>query len=155
MKTQLRETKSERIARFYERMSQLGLSYAEIETLRKAQLTLHRWAELECGDSNNYSSWSIERDETDKPFKCVYPHSGKSYRIPVADREKGALRRVAAIIEAANKRIIQGRENPLWFYHQTDPRGCALFIGRTYDIIDSTGHPNVEQNYNRGIAVCI
>lgn len=154
MKTQFKETKSERIARFYERMSQLGLSYAEIETLRKAQLTLHRWAELECGDGNDYASWSIERDETDKPFKCVYPHSGKSYRIPVADRENGALRRVTAIIS---------KHPSLWFYHQTDPRGCALYVGHKPGLIEATSGEDfrnqlnqwVSQNYNRGVAVCI
>ena len=31
-------------------------------TLRRAEMTLHRWAELECGDGNDYASWAIERD---------------------------------------------------------------------------------------------
>jgi hypothetical protein len=43
----------------------------------------------------------------------VYPHAGPSKRYPIADREAGALRRVAKVCA----------ELGLHFYHQTDPRG--------------------------------
>lgn len=106
-------------------------------TLRRAEMILHRWAELECGDGNNYQSWAIERDEaTGKPFMTIYPHDGKTRRYAVADREAGALRRVAALCKELN----------LHFYHQTDPRGCALYIST---------EPLTNSNYSRGIPCCI
>lgn len=121
------------------RLGQRGitLSFDEAETLRRAQLTLHRWAELECGDSNDYASWAIERDETTgKPFRCLYPHQGNPSRLPTPDREAGALRRVAAVCNA----------HGLYFYHQTDPRGCALYM---------SAEPLTETDYTRGIPCSI
>jgi hypothetical protein len=37
-------------------------------------------------------------------------------------------------------------------YHQTDPRGCSLYIIRPGDI-EAGG--NVHALYNRGIALCV
>src|SRR3990172_3538068 len=97
----------------------VSLNFEDANTLRRAQLTLHRWAELECGDGNDYSSWAIERDEeTSLPYFCRYPHTGKSYRTRIADREAGALRRITEVCH----------RNNLHFYHQGDPRGCALYV---------------------------
>lgn len=106
-------------------------------TLRRAEMTLHRWAELECGDSDAWKSWGIERDETtDIPYMCIYPHSGKSRRYRIPDREKGALRRIAQVCGKLG----------LYFYHQTDPRGCALYVAR---------EPMTGSNYSSiGRAVC-
>lgn len=116
--------------------SRLGIPFEAANILRRAQLVLHRWAEQECGDGNAFASWAIERDEaTGKPFRCVYPHTGKAYRTPIADREAGALRRVAAVCKA----------HQLHFYHQGDPRGCALYVAR---------EPLDDQTYSsRGVAV--
>ena len=55
-------------------------------------------------------------------------------RTPIADREAGALRRVRAVCAA----------NGLHFYHQGDPRGCALYVAR---------EPLDGSNYTRGFAV--
>lgn len=106
-------------------------------TLRRAQLTLHRWAELECGTDTGH----IEREggeDTGRPI--FYPagrHVGgrwidpKPYAVP--DRERGALARVAAVCKASG----------LHFYHQTDPRGCALYV---------SAEPLTAENYSqRGI----
>jgi len=91
-------------------------------TLRRAQLTLHRWAELECGTDDGH----IEREggeDTGRPiFHPAGRHDGgrwvepKPYAVP--DRERGALARVAAVCKAAG----------LHWYYQTDPRGCALYV---------------------------
>jgi hypothetical protein len=119
----------------------IALPFSEVNTLRRAELTLHRWAELECGDGNDYGSWAIERDETTgKPYmvRHHYRHgAGKNTvsRTRIPDREAGALKRVAAIC----------KEHGLHFYHQTDPRGCALYINN---------EPMPDFNYNRGVAVC-
>lgn len=105
-------------------------------TLRRAELVLHRWAELECGDGNDRASWSIERDEqTDKPYMCTYWHSGRTTRQRIADREAGALRRVAALCERLG----------LYYYQQTDPRGAALYVSR---------EPLTHSNYSSAGVCC-
>lgn len=114
-----------------------GIGVKTADVLRRAQMVLHRWAEQECGDSNAHASWCIERDEaTDKPYKNIYFHNGRTVRYQCPDREKGALKRVAAVCRANN----------LHFYHQTDPRGCALYI---------SPEPLTEINYTNGMAVCV
>ena len=106
-------------------------------TLRRAALVLHRWDELECGDSNNYRSWCISRDEeTGKPYMEVSPHQGKSYRDPIADREAGAIRRVEAVC----------KELKLHFYHQGDCRGCPLYVAK---------QPINGSNYTNGVAIYV
>lgn len=146
------------------------LPYSAVKTLRRAQMTLHRWAELECGDGNDYASWAIERETVyvtgdgrtfyalesakvhaakvfdasgniiaieereGRPLMVRYPHQGKSSRSPIPDRERGALKRVAALCS----------EYGLSYYHQTDPRGCALYI---------SAEPITDCDYTNGVAV--
>lgn len=121
------------------RLSSRGieLSFDEANTLRRAELTLQRWAELECGDGNGY----IERDEgTGIPryFNCraryLDPHDPRAWH-RIADREAGALKRVQAICKA----------HGLAYYHQTDPRGCALYVSK---------EPIRDNDYTRGVACC-
>lgn len=109
---------------------------AQAETLRRAELALQRWAEGECGDSGPNGSWAIERDDkTGKPYRVVYPNNGPSTRYPIPDRERGALARVAKVCG----------ELGIHYYHQTDPRGCALYVD---------AQPLNAENYTRGVAVC-
>lgn len=130
----------------FTRLHALGFTYEEAQALRRIEMTLRRWAERECGDGSN---WAIERDETTgRPFN-VYHGEGPRRRYPIADRETGALRRCAAIIAARNTR--NSDAGPLSFYHQDDPRGCALYILRP------GGVPAGEDAgcyYARGVAVC-
>lgn len=104
----------------------------DADTLRRAELTLHRWAELECGDSNDYASWAVERDETTGvPYYVAYRNAGgPPVRTRTPDRERGALRRVAAVCERLG----------LGYYHQTDPRGCALYVTRLGAGMDDTNY---------------
>lgn len=105
-------------------------------TLRRAEMVLHRWAEQECGDGNDYASWAIERDEeTGKPFMVTYPHTGKSRRSAIPDRESGALKRVRSVCSRLG----------LYFFHQGDPRGCALYV---------SNEPLTDSGYTRGVAIC-
>lgn len=99
----------------------VNLPVADCRTLRRAALTLHRWAELECGTDRG----CIERDDdTGRPYWHACNLTGRDSRWPVADREAGALRRVAALCKARR----------LCWYHQTDPRGAALYILRRRDV---------------------
>lgn len=149
----MKTTKAQRKFELYSRLASLGFTFEESAQLRRIEMTLQRWAGQECGDSNNYSSWSVERDEmTNKPFKCVYPHTGEMHRYPIADREAGALRRCKAIIDARNQRTPGGKSWSNWiiFYHQTDPRGCALYLV-THAQLDGA---SIDSVYTRGLAVC-
>lgn len=113
----------------------LSVTPETIEALRRCSMTLHRWHELECGDGNNWASWCLERDEaTGIPYMVTYPHTGKSRRSRVADRETSTLKRVKRICAEAG----------LYFYVQADPRGCALFVGL---------EPLNDQNYSRAHAL--
>lgn len=112
------------------------LAFGDVETLRRAEMTLHRWAELECGDGDAYKSWAIERDDLNaKPFMVYYFHDGKTRRYTIPDREAGALKRVRKVCES----------NGLHFYHQTDPRGCQLYVST---------EPLDDRTYTNGVAVC-
>lgn len=59
----------------------------------------------------------------------IYPNTGPSRRYPIPDRERAALARVAKLCAGAG----------LHFYHQSDPRGCPLYIA---------GEPMTASNYN-------
>lgn len=80
------------------RAAEAGFTFSEMETVRRAAMTLHRWSEHEC---NGY----IERDE--ETGKCYGYNPNHTYlaandpraRWRVADRETPALNRVKAIAE--------------------------------------------------------
>lgn len=136
----MKTTPKER-AEIIHRLATLGIDYDSAEQLRRISMTLHRWFELECGDGNDYSSWAIERDEpSGKPFMCIHPHDGKSYRRPVADREEGAKKRLGKIME---------KYPSLVPYIQGDPRGASLYILKREDIRGQ----DIDSVYNRGTAV--
>jgi hypothetical protein len=142
----MRANKRQRQARFFDMMTRVGFSADETITLLKAEGALQRWAEAECGTGTETHTVSIERDETTgKPFRRVqFRRAGqwKENRYPVRDMEAAALRRVAAIAEA---------HPGMSFYHQGDPRGCALYLIRPGDV--PTGE-RAESYYSRGIAIC-
>ena len=127
----------------------LGFTAFEADKLRKISMTLQRWHELECGVDGG----CVERDEkTDKPF-WRSEYSGKLSLI--ADREKGAKKRLGHIIGMRNTRewaflgwpMSQVEIKP---YIQGDPRGAALYLIRPGDVPEGK---NVESYYSRGICV--
>lgn len=124
----MKPTKAERTHRLYSRLAELGFSFDESSSLIRAERTLGRWAEAECNGD-------IQRDEnTGIPWR--YFGAEHQLRAATPDREAGALRRVAAICERAGAH----------FYHQGDPRGCALYVAR---------EPLTDANYSVAVAVCI
>ena len=125
------------------RLQSIGIGEEDAFALRRISMTLHRWHDLECGDGNGY----IERDEsTDKP---IYVNCNASYmsandprcKYAIADRERGALKRLDAIMT---------RYPHLTSYVQGDPRGAALYILRPGDVPEGK---DVDAYYSRGIAV--
>lgn len=139
----MKETKLDRQLRFYSRLETLGINRHGANRLLKAERALQRWAEAECGNSNEWASWHIERDETTgKPFSVTIPHRGdsKARRHPIRDMERAALRWAAEVCEPLG----------LVWYHQGDPRGCALYVGKR----EMLGGLSAEQAHNRLVAVC-
>lgn len=122
-----------------------------IERGEKADLQLINWPDA------NGSIWVVEKRESgfyplrncetkemfsDKARRALWKEQGlnipgKAYmtydkgfngqrgKYPIADREKGAIKRLDA--------MMQGKSH-LWYYIQSDPRGCALYIGRNEDL---------------------
>lgn len=129
----------------YDRLSAAGISFEDAVALRRISMTLHRWHELECGDGNDYASWCIVRgkktsgvfeyDDDGKPYieRHVHTSNVPSYSL-IPDRERGALKRLDAIM---------AKYPGLSAYVQSDPRGCALYVGQGL----------TDSNYSSGIAV--
>lgn len=127
----------------------LGFLPHEADTLRRISMTLRRWHELECGVDHGV----IERnDETGRPY--FLSTSGR--RWAVADRERGALKRLGRIVGNRNTRVWAAssapavREVAVRPYIQTDPRGAALYILRPGDVPDGA---DPSAYYTRGICV--
>jgi hypothetical protein len=144
----MRNTKKLREARFYEMMGTLGFTADETAALLKAERALHRWAEMECGTGDDRTTVIIERDEeTGKPYRHTqwmgFGGQWRTRREPVRDMERAALCRIDGIIEG---------KPGLSFYHQGDPRGCALYILRPNDV---PAGESADSYYSRGIAVCV
>lgn len=139
----MRYTKQMRRDALLARLASLGVNSIGAARLLKAERALQRWGEAECGNSSDWASWHIERDEaTGKPFRVTIPHrgDGKARRHPIRDMERAALRWAAEVCEPLG----------LVWYHQGDPRGCALYVGRKEDL----GELSLEQGHNRLVAVC-
>ena len=100
--------------------------------LRRAEKTLHRWGEMKCNAEvyeENGATWR-RLPGFRVGGRWVEP---KAEKIP--NREKGTLQRVADVCQHYG----------LFFYHQTDPRGCALYVSK--EKMDCA-------TYYRGIACC-
>ena len=130
------------------RLQSAGIEREDAYALRRIAMTLHRWHELECGDGNDTASWCIERDEkTGKPYRVVWYHrklDPTPFRYPIADREKGALRRLNNIVAKYLGTDIRG------VYIQTDPRGAPLYLLRKGDVPEGA---DADSYYSNGIAI--
>lgn len=141
-------TKTVELLRMTSRLERLGIQIGDIPDLIRIERTLSRWFEQECGDSNEYGSWAIERDDqTEKPYKVIHHFShgtgpDRVTRYPIPDREAGARRRLAKIMEQYPELVV---------YVQTDPRGCALYIVKRSDL---SAPDRLDSEYTKGVAVC-
>lgn len=146
---------AERLALQSRTLQSLGFTAEEAESLRRISLALHRWHELECGTDQG----CIGRDDT--TGKAYWLNSHSMRRSPIADREKGALKRLAAIMAERNRRVMTpelgkaaclrtGPVRGLQSYIQTDPRGAALYILRPGDV---PAGESPDGYYSRGICV--
>lgn len=143
----MKQTKRQKTAAFFDRMTNLGFSHAETDALLKAERALRRFAELECGISDANRSVSVYRDEeTGRPFYRIEYRVGNEWKTstqPKRDTEKSALQTVA--------RILAGKPG-FSAYHQTDPRGVSLYLIRPGDI---EAGEDARRLYNRGLAMAV
>jgi hypothetical protein len=139
---------------------ELGFTRAEADQIRRISMTLHRWHELECGTDSycisrghwNAETHSLDYDDDGDPFYEFAGGSGRNRYQRIPDREKGAIKRLNAIIGDRNKRAVTpgSSQTALGYYIQTDPRGAALYILRPGDVAEGQ---SVESYYTRGICV--
>lgn len=158
---------AERLTRQADTLRALGFTVEEAETLRRISLTLHRWSELECGTDHaclvrgawNRDTQTFDYDEAGAPYYEFAGGTGKHRYARTPDRERGALRRLEAIVKARNTRqrvqaatgdVLGPATSNVAAYVQGDPRGCALYILRPGDVPDGK---DVGEYYSRGIAV--
>lgn len=137
-------SKLENKLRMLAALERLGISTSDALELRRIEMALQRWGERECGDAYGRA---IERDEaTGIPYETYdLGASGKRGRRRIPDRERGALKRLEAIMS---------KYPALVPYHQGDPRGCALYIVKRSDLEDNERNLPIESYYTRGVAVC-
>ena len=109
----------------------------DADTLRKAETTLHRWAERQCGWNTEHASIALVRDEiTHIPYHEVHMFrsatifESQSYTVRVNDLETGALRRIAEVC----------KRNGLEYFHQQDPRGWSLYISKICQGMNSSNY---------------
>lgn len=148
--------RQDRLALLYTGLAACGIEWQDAVQLRRISMTLQRWHELECGDSNNYASWCVTRgtrlpkvngkenfhhNDEGKPYLERHPYDGMVSYSPIPDRERGAQRRLAKIM---------AKYPGLTAYVQGDPRGAALYILRPGDVPEGG---DVSASYSRGIAV--
>lgn len=154
----------------FTRLQSLGFTYDEAAALRRIEMTLRRWFELECGTDRGHIEREGGTDDGRPMFHRQGWHLGNTWYqpkpCPIADREAGARRRLAAIVKARNQREhnfatanrLQNyrpseitEADPLIAYVQTDPRGCSLYLLKRSDIRPGE---EIGSIYNRGLAVC-
>lgn len=142
----------------------LGFTRAESDALRRISMTLRRWFERECNGEIQRGDDGIARGYRVNA-RFLDPNDPR-YWYRVADRETGARKRLAAIVERRNARITDDSSKDAELnihatcaaklagivsaYVQRDPRGAALYILRPGDVppgADASAH------YNRGICV--
>ena len=100
-------------------------SAAEWASLKRLAKLIRKWNEDEC---NGAIQWSDDNEETPKRYPKRYFQDRHGYfTIPgptIQDKERQSLesaRRIAA-------------KHGLSIYHQTDPRGCALYVYNVHDL---------------------
>lgn len=123
------------ISNLYRIAERLGIEFDDVCSFRRDSMTLRRWFERECGDSNSFASWSVERDpDTDIPYLVTYPYNGKERKTRIPDREKGARKRIDERCKRLN----------LHYYIQADCRGLALYLSK---------EPLNSSDYTKGFGV--
>ena len=128
--------KLQTIKRVYALAELLNLEADDILFLTKIERTLQRWAERESGNSTDSMAYWVEVDDDGKAWEVRHRWSlNQVVRHRVPNMEASALRRLSAFCKGKG----------LYAYHQSDPRGCQLYISRKHEL--------TPENYTDGVAV--
>ena len=107
--------------------------------LRRAERTLHRWHELECGTDAGHIEEAVGPDGN------TYHLFRPAGRMTSAGWVQPQARPMRNVYGPAIKRVeLICKEHGLHHYVQTDPRGCALYV---------SDKPMTSENYNSGVAI--
>lgn len=100
----------------------LAIPEEDARALRLCSRGLSRWAERLCGWNVPGATMAYEvDDETGRAYLVTMPHRGtERTRKPIRNEETVFLARAASICARLG----------LYYYHQGDPRGAALYVGR-------------------------
>ena len=151
----------------------------DAESLRRISMTLRKWFELECGNSNDTQSWAIVRGNwvnnvgackilhRHKTRDSVFEHDDDG--TPFIESHVNHWRRDGTTGQQVNtctthyhglddreagarRRLAKILANypGLTAYVQGDPRGCALYIIKSDDI---PAGASIDSCYSRGLAV--
>ena len=134
----MNKTELSRRIELVNRLKPLGFTRQDAEALRRVSLTLHRWDELACNGE-------VEVDEDGKAYSVNRGGAWNNWRVsryPTPNREDGAIRRLGLMMA----------DYPGWyFYHQSDPRGAALYLYKPADLMPGQ---SIDSHYS-SIGVCI
>lgn len=141
----------------FARLQTLGFTCEEAASLRRIEMTLQRWAEKECNGD-------IQRDETTGKPRRYWEQTNWGlaretvvHSYVIADREAGALRRLAAIVSARNARVSFDPRcsDTITAHHQGDCRGCMVYLCTRANLTGWQGDAlPIDSHYTRGLAVC-
>lgn len=112
MKTKASDVRS----RKFEELRKLGLNDSEIRKLSRASAAIRSWDTACCNGD-------VGEDDDGSAYDCRKRGLGPKW--PIANRRTIALRRVAQILTT---------HPGLWFYHQGDPRGVSLYVGKLSEL---------------------
>ncbi len=125
-----------------DRLINMGIDRLDVEKLWCIQCALSRWSEHEC--NGNIQREELPDGKEGKPrwyYNIDGPGPIRSYPIP--DRERGALKRLEAVMS---------KYPSLSWYNQGDPRGCSLYI---YEKAKLPAGKDIDCYYSSvAIAVC-
>lgn len=132
------ESKTLRTLRLAQSLAHLHFPPTDIEKLLRIEKKLRRWHELQCGAEAGH----VEEvgGEGSGKWEFVNQHG---HRSPIRDAGKQAGKALDAF---------KASHPDLFFYVQTDPRGCALYVLNVRQM-----HPSEDLHavYDRGVAICI
>lgn len=110
------DNRKTRRARKVSDFAKLGVVASDFRKLCQLERALHKWGEDYC---NGDVFLDEETGQAFRHFKLT-DYSPEA-TLPTDNREVSALASVASVMSAYPA---------LWFFHQSDPRGCALYVGR-------------------------
>lgn len=117
-----------------------GLTQYAWQQLRQLERGLHRWSEMEC-------EGELQRDdETGKVYKYRKSRFGDFTEnpFPIPDTE-------ADMLASARK---QAKRFGLEVYHQSDPRGCQLWLYTEAELNERLERSEILRQPGMGISAC-